>query len=172
MPNRGWAWEPGGYIGWARRPLRREGRAERCYVASMSRMPAGAVLFAAWLLAGCGQSAPVPAADGCPPAVSDPEAQQVVAAASCDGYGEDVTGLGAFDRDGTVLRREESWSCGCPTRPSFTMAYEPGSSPLRVRLCHDGAADPCEAFCRVELSWDLCGALAAEAQGELEIVTP
>jgi hypothetical protein len=135
------------------------------------RLPELAFLaLAAAALGACSEAGGVPAVDSCPPAVSEPEVQQVVAAASCDGYGEDVTADAAFDRSGTVLSREETWGCGCPTGPSFTLAYEPGTSPLRVRLCHDATADTCEALCQRELTWDLCGALAAEGADELEIV--
>ncbi|HJL17313.1 MAG TPA: hypothetical protein RMH99_16720 [Sandaracinaceae bacterium LLY-WYZ-13_1] len=132
---------------------------------------APALLAAGFLIACDGASSPQNA-DACPDAVGEPEVQQVVAAASCDGYGEDVTDAAPFDVDGSALRREESWGCGCPTAPSFTMAYEPGSSPLRVRLCYDGAADTCEALCTRELTWDLCGALAAEGEDELAVVDP
>lgn len=89
---------------------------------------------------------------------------------SCTGFGSLVTGPGdesSFDLEGSVLKRTLSWGCGCATRPEFVMMYSP-KSPVELRLCHDDSADPCEAGCSMELTWDL--AAAFEAAGTSEFV--
>lgn len=130
------------------------------YTASLIAMSFSVLAFGT----GCGHdSSATQRGDACPAeAVADPDVQQIVRGSSCDSYGEDISAAGEFTRDGTVISREETWGCGCPERPEFTLVYEPDSSPLQVRLCHDDGADPCEAGCRRELQWDLCQALADE----------
>src|SRR5262249_27858022 len=77
-----------------------------------------------------------------------------------------------FQPDGEVWSRVERWGCGCPHGPEFTMLFEPGTSPLRVRLCHDEGQDPCEAGCRETLRWDLAQPLRAAGAKDVVFVDP
>jgi tissue factor pathway inhibitor len=84
----------------------------------------------------------------------------VIAAPSCEGYGEQVSGPGTpeFTTEGFTVSRSESWGCGCATRPEFVMTYQiNGEQKIELRLCHDDKADSCEALCTQTLSYDLSG---------------
>ncbi len=81
---------------------------------------------------------------------------------SCAGHGAQVTDakdVSAFTRKGDIWSRAETWGCGCPTGPVFTVVYTPKTSPLEIRLCVDPHADHCDALCRKSLEWDLSAAL-------------
>ncbi|MDI1451905.1 hypothetical protein [Polyangium sp. 6x1] len=91
-----------------------------------------------------------------------PRVFPIVAASSCSGRGRQVTHASsgdAFQRSGDTWSRQERWGCGCPTGDVYTMVYEPKTSPLRVRLCENGAMDMCEALCQQTLAWNLSGPL-------------
>jgi hypothetical protein len=49
------------------------------------------------------------------------------------------------------------------------MAWSP-NSPLELRLCHDEAADACEAGCEEELSYDLTTAFRTAGTNEFGFV--
>jgi hypothetical protein len=103
-----------------------------------------------------------------PPGASRP----IVAGTDCNGRGVVVTNhtKRPFTRDGTIWKREEGWGCGCPTRPVWTMVYEPKTNPLRVRLCKDQRADSCEMACRSVLSWDLAQPLREAGASDIQPV--
>jgi hypothetical protein len=87
----------------------------------------------------------------------------VVEWSSCEGLGQQISEAGdegTFSREGNVISKELFWGCGCATRSEFVMAYEP-SSPLHLRLCHDEAADPCEAGCMDQVGFNVSEAFAA-----------
>ena len=83
----------------------------------------------------------------------------VIFAQSCAGRGEQISGPGTpdFAIQGSTVSREDSWGCGCATRPEFVMAYWPNNLKVELRLCHDDMADPCEAGCSQTLEYDLSG---------------
>ncbi|HEY3495187.1 MAG TPA: BPTI/Kunitz-type proteinase inhibitor domain-containing protein [Polyangiaceae bacterium] len=83
----------------------------------------------------------------------------LIPASSCKGFGTQVTdssSMASFTLEGSILRRDESWGCGCASRAEWVMTYSLGSAsePAELRLCHDEAADTCEAHCSL-LEWDL-----------------
>ena len=145
-------------------------------------------LLATSLIAGCGgnESAPPPNTESAADAPADEVApsgeaeppdngpgyedgpQRTLEGDSCADHGRAITSEGDFERSGTVWSRTESWGCGCPSGPVFTMMVEPGTNPLRVRLCHDFTADQCDMPCSERLEWDLASYVSAD--GEVELV--
>lgn len=88
-------------------------------------------------------------------------AMAVVPWEECAGLGEQITESGdeaSFTLQESTIQKQFDWSCGCQTRPVFTMAYRP-TSPLELRLCKDVGADTCEAHCSSTLTFDLSYAL-------------
>lgn len=98
----------------------------------------------------------------------------VVESMTCDGAGLEISAAGdesTFSREGDVITKELTWGCGCPDAPEFVLAYTP-TSPLTLRLCHDDAADPCEAGCIQPVSFDLAPALRAAGATDFVFVDP
>ena len=95
----------------------------------------------------------------------------IVAGTDCSGRGVVATqSKRPFTRDGTTWKRQQTWGCGCPKGPVFTLVYEPKTSPLRVRLCMDQSQDSCEAACRSVLSWDLAQPLRDAGATDVQFV--
>src|SRR5262245_31286304 len=96
-------------------------------------------------------------------------------AASCAGFGKHVTTdvpSRPFRREGNVVLRTLSWGCGCPRGSVFTLAYEPKTRPLRVRLCEDQSKDACEMACQRDWRWDLTQALTDAGTKDIQFVNP
>jgi hypothetical protein len=115
-----------------------------------------------------------PMADpGMDPMAEVPQPYPVVAAASCDGKGKQLSrgaSAASFKREGNVWSRKETWSGGCPKGPVFTLAYRAKSSPLEVRLCFDQGKDACEAVKSADLRWDLTAPLKEAGATEVRWV--
>lgn len=101
---------------------------------------------------------------------SGTQAREIAPGASCEGHGRSIAGAEKLAKrsGGDLTLAQQTWGCGCPTRPVFALVYEPGSSPLSVHLCADGAADRCRALCEGDVTWDLTELLRAE--GETDVV--
>jgi hypothetical protein len=105
---------------------------------------------------------------------------QVVAGASCKGYGRAFSashGAPVFTRDGDVFTSQEIRSGGgCPKRPVFTLAYEPkteaGKTVLLAHVCEDPEADSCEMMMTGKISFDLGTALSATHASDVRVVDP
>lgn len=123
-----------------------------------------------------GEPSPPPVACVAPPAPpprmsssgivqgSGRQAVRLAPGSSCAGFGVDEIDSAPKNTSvkGSKVVVKEKWGCGCPTRPTFTLVYRPGTSPLEGRICVDVEADRCEAFCSADLEWDLTAVLAAE----------
>lgn len=111
---------------------------------------------------------PAPASDG----ELDGNVQAIEAGSKCL-RGKAVTTSASskeFRRTGDTWSRDEFWGCGCAERPEFVLQYVPNTSPLQVRLCHDDAADTCEAACTQTLHWPLKDVLAAAGATDVRFV--
>jgi hypothetical protein len=140
--------------------------------------PSSATSAASTTSAATSATSAVPAPTGAPTgsayaAVQGAGRQAIAIApgASCAAHGGPVAkGPSAVRRSGSKLSVSERWGCGCPARPVFSLVYEPGSSPLSVRLCEDPTADRCEALCQADLTWDLTELLRAEGETDFVVV--
>lgn len=111
-----------------------------------------------------------------PPAAAPGGARlgRVAAQTSCAGLGEQVdVSRGDFHVVGDQWVRRFSWSCGCATGPVFTAAYEPKTSPVKVRICKDPTKDTCEKLCADNpVQFALGPVLRAAGASDAVFVTP
>lgn len=101
----------------------------------------------------------------------------VVEARSCEGLGTQVSVAGdetTFTRAGDVIEKELQWGCGCREAPEFVLAFTWSANPsvIELRLCHDEAADPCEAGCQEGVTFDLGPALWLTRADDFVFVDP
>jgi hypothetical protein len=122
-----------------------------------------------------------PAASNAPPSASPPPAMpgptsnrikgMITAANTCTGIGKALPTSTALVPNGTKLMQKFGTGCGCLKGPAhYTVAYEPKTSPLRVRLCEGPGQDSCEAACSGTLEWDLTPALKDAGATSFQLV--
>lgn len=136
---------------------------------SSSPPPSSSAASGSASASGAPASAPPPSA--MPGPTSGRVQGMIVAANACTGIGKPLPASTALVPNGTKLVQKFATGCGCLKGAAhYTVAYEPKTSPLRVRLCEGPGVDSCEMACEGTLEWELGPALQAAGATTFQLV--